>query len=46
MSLGAFAAGEAAIGAQDEAAKTTGKPPPRLRQSVAKADAVAAPEPR
>lgn len=45
MSLGAFAEGDAPIAAQDTVAKTTGKPP-RHRQTVAKVDAVAAPEPR
>ena len=45
MSLGAFAEGDAPIAAQDVAVKSSGKPP-RHRQTVAKVDAVAAPEPR
>lgn len=46
MSLGAVSIGEAPLASQPAAATSTGKPPPKKRTTVAKADTAAQPEPR
>jgi len=47
MSIGCFAIGQMPISAQSAPAAVSGSnKPPRLRQTVAKADTTAAPEPR
>ena len=46
MSIGSVAIGEVAVSAQDSVAGSSSKKPPRNRQFVAKADAVAPPEAR